>query len=408
MRLSPPDSTRIRSSGRVGRDQVVDGVEVGGDVVADRGVRAAAGLHGGDPLVGQHGVAAQEVRVLGGVDVVGQHGQRQLVAQLPAQRGHERGLARADGPADADAQRLPRLPDPLGPVVLVVVRFAVDEMRWHGSSFWVSECHETNSGRSRRRAAGRARRAAGRTGRRVLGRAWPAVSSHSVGQLEGHAATSRGVEGEQTLRGGRRPGHGRCRRPTSAVCSAVQAAATVRPSPTRRQVRRGPERLPVVLRPDPCAPAAAARGPAPATRRAAAGAGVRASVSRVGVDRRCSVPACTAAAIDAVTSPWVRIRRRRNASQRGEVADQPAGDGLLDAAGVHVAAGGQPRVGERQQGGEAASEQEIALRHRQFGGRLLLPHVAVDADRERVRVDLDARQRVVERHVGLAHARARR
>ena len=45
----------------------------GGDVVADRGVRAPAGLHGGDPRVGQDGVPAQEVGVLGGVDVVGQH-----------------------------------------------------------------------------------------------------------------------------------------------------------------------------------------------------------------------------------------------------------------------------------------------------------------------------------------------
>ena len=75
VRLSPPDSTRIRSSRLVARDEVVDRVEVRGDVVTDRGVRAAAGLHGGDPAVGQDGVAAQEVGVFGGVDVVGEHRQ---------------------------------------------------------------------------------------------------------------------------------------------------------------------------------------------------------------------------------------------------------------------------------------------------------------------------------------------
>ncbi len=76
----------------MGGDQIVDGVEVRGDVVADGGVRAAAGLHCRDPVVGQHRMPAQEVGVLGGVDVVGQHRQRQLIAQLPAQRRHQRGL----------------------------------------------------------------------------------------------------------------------------------------------------------------------------------------------------------------------------------------------------------------------------------------------------------------------------
>ena len=57
----------------MGGDQILDGVEVGGDVVADRGVRTSSGLHRGDPVVGQHRMPAQEVGVLGGVDVIGQH-----------------------------------------------------------------------------------------------------------------------------------------------------------------------------------------------------------------------------------------------------------------------------------------------------------------------------------------------
>jgi hypothetical protein len=49
-----------------------------------------------------------------------------------------------------------------------------------------------------------------------------------------------------------------------------------------------------------------------------------------------------------------------------------------------------------------SSEQEIPLGHREFGCRLFLPHVAVDPHRERVGINLDAGQCVVERHVGLA------
>ena len=42
--------------------------------------------------------------------------------------------------------------------------------------------------------------------------------------------------------------------------------------------------------------------------------------------------------------------------------------------------------------------------HGQFGGRLLLPDLAVDANGEGVGIDLDAGLRVVERHIGLATA----
>ena len=109
VRLSPPLSTSTRSSGPTAVDQLVDGVQVGADVVADRGVRAAAGLHRPDPRRVEHAGPAQEVGVLGGVDVVGDHAQAQLTGEGPAQRRDQGGLARPDRPADADPQRPGRL-----------------------------------------------------------------------------------------------------------------------------------------------------------------------------------------------------------------------------------------------------------------------------------------------------------
>jgi hypothetical protein len=46
----------------------------------------------------------QEVGVLGGVDVVRHHRDRDLLAQGPAERRHQRGLARSDRSADADPE----------------------------------------------------------------------------------------------------------------------------------------------------------------------------------------------------------------------------------------------------------------------------------------------------------------
>ncbi len=88
--------------------QVLHRVQVRRDVIADRGVRAAAGPHRDDPVQVEHARPAQEVRVLGRVDVVGDHGEGDVVPQRPAQRRDQRRLARADGPADADPQRPPR------------------------------------------------------------------------------------------------------------------------------------------------------------------------------------------------------------------------------------------------------------------------------------------------------------
>ena len=228
VRLSPPDSTRIRSSRSLRRDQVVDGVEVGGDVVADRGVRAAAGLHRGDPLVGQHGVAAQEVGVLGGVDVVGQHRQRQFVAQLPAQRGDQRGLAGADRPAEPMRSGSPGVAVRLGRSVCAWGSPSRKCGGMEGSSLSGDEQGTLALGC----AAGPARRAAGRTGRPV-----PCTPR----RRSGHTASTARRSAPQRRRGrgpaaAARPSPNRsssCRRPT-----ARSARVSVRRPRRRRPPRR--------------------------------------------------------------------------------------------------------------------------------------------------------------------------
>ena len=71
VRLSPPLSTKTTSSGPVAASSSSTASRLDGDVVADRRVRAAAGLDGRDPLRRQHAGGAQELGVLGRVDVVG-------------------------------------------------------------------------------------------------------------------------------------------------------------------------------------------------------------------------------------------------------------------------------------------------------------------------------------------------
>ena len=95
-----------RAAGRVETHlELLDRVEVRGDVVTDGRVRAASGLDRDDPLLGQHPGAAEGLGVLGGEDVVRDHGERQVVAQQLTQRTDEGGLAAADRTADADPQR---------------------------------------------------------------------------------------------------------------------------------------------------------------------------------------------------------------------------------------------------------------------------------------------------------------
>ena len=83
-------------------------LEVDRGVLADRGVRAAAGLDADDALGRERFVAHQELRVLLGVDVVGDDAELVFVAQRAAQRQRQRGLAGTDRAADADPQRVGR------------------------------------------------------------------------------------------------------------------------------------------------------------------------------------------------------------------------------------------------------------------------------------------------------------
>jgi hypothetical protein len=79
-------------------------LEIDGGVLADRGVRAAAGLDADDALGRERLVPHQELRVLLGVDVVRDRGDVVLVAQGAAQRQHQGRLAGAYGAADAYSQ----------------------------------------------------------------------------------------------------------------------------------------------------------------------------------------------------------------------------------------------------------------------------------------------------------------
>ena len=69
-------------------------------------MRTAAGLDADDPFRRQRRVIDEEFRILGGVDVVGDDGHVDLVAQGLAQGQRQGGLAGTDGAADADAQGL--------------------------------------------------------------------------------------------------------------------------------------------------------------------------------------------------------------------------------------------------------------------------------------------------------------
>ena len=80
--------------------------EIDRRVLADRGVRATAGLDAQDPLRRKRAGLDQNAGVLLGVDVVGDGGDIELVAQALAKLLHERRLAGADRAADADAERL--------------------------------------------------------------------------------------------------------------------------------------------------------------------------------------------------------------------------------------------------------------------------------------------------------------
>jgi hypothetical protein len=67
-------------------------------------VRAAAGLDAGNAVRRQRARAHQELRIPFGVDVVGDRGDVVALPHRLAEQVHQRGLAGADGTADADAE----------------------------------------------------------------------------------------------------------------------------------------------------------------------------------------------------------------------------------------------------------------------------------------------------------------
>lgn len=92
------DEEQIRAGGRVGGAvQRLERLQVGGDVLAHGGVRAAAGFDGADARRGEGVVPVQELGVLAGEDVVG-HGREGVGVAQGGQEGEEEGgLAGTDG-----------------------------------------------------------------------------------------------------------------------------------------------------------------------------------------------------------------------------------------------------------------------------------------------------------------------
>ncbi len=82
-----------------------DGGEVHAGVVADGGVRAAAGLDADDAVRGEGFVADEKLGVLAGIDVIGNHRHGQGIAQPLAEPQDQHRLSGADGAADAETQR---------------------------------------------------------------------------------------------------------------------------------------------------------------------------------------------------------------------------------------------------------------------------------------------------------------
>jgi len=81
-----------------------EGEEVGGDVFADGGVGATAGLDGADAVGVEGFVAHEEFAVFFGEDVVGDGSDLVAIAELTTEGKHEGGFAAANGTADADGK----------------------------------------------------------------------------------------------------------------------------------------------------------------------------------------------------------------------------------------------------------------------------------------------------------------
>ena len=91
------------------RAHVGNRCEIHRGVLADRGVRAAAGLDADDAVRRQRARAHQKLRIPFGVDVVGDRGDVVALAHRFAEQVHQRGLARSDRAADADTKRAMRV-----------------------------------------------------------------------------------------------------------------------------------------------------------------------------------------------------------------------------------------------------------------------------------------------------------
>ena len=185
VRLSPPLSTNTRSSGPVAASSSSTASRLARDVVADRRVRAAAGLHRGDPLVRQHARGAQELRVLGRVDVVGHDAEPDLVARA-------RRTARRSG-CSCRTRRV-RRPRSAGHVQLAKRRSLCS--RWMGAASSIATAAGAGSGPSSR--GDRARRPRAISGARSASqRAVTAGSSGKQLQRRGRDGRRVVVEREQ-------------------------------------------------------------------------------------------------------------------------------------------------------------------------------------------------------------------
>ena len=186
-------------------------------------MRAGAGLHRADPVVRQHPGPAQEVGVLGRVDVVGDDADRQLAGQRPAQRGDQRGLAAADRSADADP-RYPRArPGPAGVDVLVGVVVAAVHGVGQDANRRTSAVRWKSASRS---SAGAASAGSEHGGPAAAAAASAAHSSTLRRQPGQHGLHGERIEAEQPHRRAGRPGaRGQRRGPGGQVgCPARQRA----------------------------------------------------------------------------------------------------------------------------------------------------------------------------------------
>ena len=86
--------------------EVGHGAEVGAGVVADRRVRAAAGLDAHDALHRQCFAAGEELGIFVRVDVVGDHREIDLGPEGAAKRLDQSRLAGANGPGHAKRENL--------------------------------------------------------------------------------------------------------------------------------------------------------------------------------------------------------------------------------------------------------------------------------------------------------------